>query len=178
MHRAQFTLGNRIGTGCPSSIAAGLWRNLFDHLLLNLDDGFTLAESGDGCLLSREHHSTSSQSRHIGPNRKYLVVIPYFHSFIWWLINDARFQTLAIGGKKLSRPYLTSHDRALWARILDSVHMKVPSTFNPIPQPVFGMAWQVRIYTSLRTAGPGLLITYYQAFRQHYEPAQAHTVTQ
>jgi hypothetical protein len=64
----------------------------------------------------------------------------YFRSFIWWLINDARFRTLAIGGKKLSRPYLTSHDRALWARILDSVHMKVPSTFNPIPQRVFRMA--------------------------------------
>ncbi len=54
-----------IGTDCPSSIAAGLWRNPFHHLLLNLDDGLTLAESDDSCL-SREHHRTLSRSRHIG----------------------------------------------------------------------------------------------------------------
>jgi hypothetical protein len=61
----QHSFLSGMGTGCPSSIAAGLWRNPFGHLLLNLDDGLTLAGSGDN-YLSLEHHRTSSRSRHIG----------------------------------------------------------------------------------------------------------------
>lgn len=53
---------SRIGTARPSSIAPGL---PFDRLVLNLDEGLTLAQSGDSCL-SRKHHPTSSRSRHLG----------------------------------------------------------------------------------------------------------------
>ena len=57
MHRAQFSLRN--SNGLPIEY------NCRPHPLLNLDDGLTLAESGDS-YLSLEHHCTSSRSRHIG----------------------------------------------------------------------------------------------------------------